>query len=191
MAKIDVSKISGFDGMTDEEKVKALLGFEIPDAVDMSGYVTKERFDAKASEAAKLSKQLKEKMTDDEAAKAAEAERQSELEEKYNALLKKSTIAEYKSKYLAQGYDEKLAEDTAAALFDGNAEKVFANGEKFRSAMEQKIKADILRETPRPDAAGSGSKTITKEQFAAMGYSERNKLFMENKELYNELTKEN
>ena len=37
MATIDTSTIEGFDSMTADEKVTALLGLQIPDAVDLSG----------------------------------------------------------------------------------------------------------------------------------------------------------
>ena len=58
MANIDTATIEGFEGMTAEEKVSALLKLDIPDAVDLSKFVSKETFDKKASEAANLSKQL-------------------------------------------------------------------------------------------------------------------------------------
>lgn len=66
MAQFDTSTIEGFDGMTAEQKLDALLNAEIPDKVDLSLYVSKETFDKKASEAASLSKQLKEKMSEDD-----------------------------------------------------------------------------------------------------------------------------
>lgn len=184
--KIDVSTIQGFEQMTAEQKLAAVLGMDIPEP-DMSGFVRKDVFDAKASEAANLSKQLKAKMTDEEVAKAAEAAARQELEEKYNELLKRTTISDYKAKYLAIGYDEKLASDTASALAEGNFEKVFANSEKFKVEMEKKIKADILKETPRPDTNNGGGKSVTKERFNAMGYTERVNLKNENPELYKEL----
>ena len=184
--KIDTSTIQGFDGMTSEQKLAAVLELDMPEP-DMTGWVKKDVFDAKASEAAKLSKQLKEKMTDEEAAKAAEVAARQELEDKYNELLKRTTISDYKAKYLAMGYDEKLAADTAQAMADGNIEKVFANGEKFKSEMEKKIRADILKGTPKPDVNRGSGKPITKEQFDAMGYTERVKLKTENIELYKEL----
>ena len=65
MASIDTSKIEGYDTMTAEEKVKAFESFNIPDP-DYSGYVKKEVFDKKASEAAKLEKDLKARMTEEE-----------------------------------------------------------------------------------------------------------------------------
>ena len=80
MATIDTSTIEGFDGMTADEKVTALLGLQIPDSVDLSGYVAKSVFDTKATEAATLSKQLKAKTTEAETATGALTAAQAELE---------------------------------------------------------------------------------------------------------------
>lgn len=165
MAKIDTSNIEGFENMTAEEKLNALLGMDVPDRVDMSQFVPKSIADKYASEAADMKKQLRSKMSDDEAAKAqADADRH-ELEEKYNALLKKTTVAEYKAKYIAQGYDEKMAEETANALVDGDVERVFANGEKFKAELEKRIKADVLKGTPRPGVSDNGSELLTRTQI--------------------------
>ena len=164
MPKFDTTTIEGFDAMSDAEKVSALLGAEIPEAVDLSGYVKKSVFDAKASEAAELSKKLKSKMTDDEAAQEAReqaekdnAQKYSDLENKYNELVKKSTIAEYKAKYIAQGMDESLAEDTAKALADGDMSKVFANQAKHQDELGKKIKAELMNQTPRPEGGNGGN----------------------------------
>jgi len=157
MPNIDTSTIEGFAAMTAEQKVEALLKAEIPEAVDLSQYVAKKTFDEKATEAANLSKQLKAKMTDDEAAKAqAEADRKA-LEDKYTELLRKSTIAEHTARYIAMpGYDEKLARETAEALFDGDMERVFANQQKANVAYEKKLRADLVKQDPKPDGAGGG-----------------------------------
>ncbi len=80
MANIDTSTIEGFDDMTADEKVTALLGFQIPDPVDLSGYVKKDVFDAKATEAATLAKQLKTKTTEAETASGKLSTTQAELE---------------------------------------------------------------------------------------------------------------
>lgn len=80
MATIDTSTIEGFDDMTADEKVTALLGLQIPDVVDLSGYVAKSVFDTKATEAANLSKQLKAKTTEAETATGALTSAQAELE---------------------------------------------------------------------------------------------------------------
>ena len=80
MANIDTSTIEGFDGMTADEKVTALLSFQIPDPVDLSGYVKKDVFDTKATEAASLAKQLKTKTTEADTAAGTLSTTQAELE---------------------------------------------------------------------------------------------------------------
>ena len=86
MAVIDVSTIEGYEGMTAEQKVEALTKFEIPESVDLSKYVSKDVFDKKASEAAGLSKQLKEKMTEDEKKKAEADESNKKILEELEQL---------------------------------------------------------------------------------------------------------
>lgn len=155
--KIDTTSIEGFEGMTAEQKVTALLGLDVPDPVDLSGYVKKDVFDAKATEAANLSKQLRGRMSEDEAAKAQEAADRKEMEEKYNALLKKSTIADHTANFLALGYDKELAKATAEALFDGDMEKVFENQKKFNEDREKKLRAELVKQDPRPDGGGGAN----------------------------------
>lgn len=181
--KIDTSTINGFDGMTAEQKLAAVLGMDLPEP-DMTGWIKKETFDAKATEAANLAKQLRAKMTDDEAAKAADAAARKELEDKYNELLKKTTVSEYKAKYLAQGYDEKLAEETAMALADGNMSKVFENGEKYKAELEKKVKAEVLKGTPKPGTDIGGKPKTLEEIGKIKDASERQAAIAQNLELY-------
>ncbi len=108
MAKIDVSKIEGYENMTPEQKIAALEGYDTPDP-DYSGYVKKDVFDKTASELAEKKKQLQAKMTEDEAAKQKEQEEREKLQKDYEALLHKTTVSENKAKLLAMGYEEKLA----------------------------------------------------------------------------------
>lgn len=164
MPYIDTSKIEGFDKMTDAEKIAALTGFEIPDAIDLSGYVKKTMFDAKCTELAAANKKLKGKMTEDEAAEAARAEKEAankaafdELQSKYDALQKKFTISSYKTNYLQLGYDEKSAQETAEALANGEMDKVFAANKKHAEAAAAKLKEQLMMGDPRP-GTGGGSK---------------------------------
>lgn len=176
MATFDTSTIEGFDQMTAEQKLDAVLKAEIPDKVDMSGYVEKSVFDKKAAEASSLSKQLRAKMTEEEQkkleaeeAKAADAQKFAEMEAKNAELEKKITISEYKANFLAQGYDEKLAAETAAALANGDMAKVFANAEKFKTALEAKIKSDLMDKTPKPGGGTGGSENPGLEQAKSIG----------------------
>lgn len=155
MPTISTESIEGFDGMTAEQKVEALLKVEVPERVDLSSYIQKSQFDKVSSELAEAKKTIKSKMTEDEAAKAqADADRKA-LEDKYTELLRKSTIAEHTARFIAMpGYDEKLARETAEALFDGNMDKVFENQQKANAAYEKKLRAEMVKQDPKPDGAG-------------------------------------
>lgn len=176
MPNIDTSKIEGFDGMTAEQKLDAVLKLEIPEAVDLTKYVSKETFDKKASEAASLSKQLREKMSDDDRKKAEDQDTLAKLQEQIDALtkdkdslLKDKTISEYTAKYLALGYDKDLAADTAKAMAEGDMQKVFANGEKHKAALEKSIKEKLMKDDPRPGGGGKDEETAELEQAKRIG----------------------
>ena len=160
MANIDTSKIENFDTMTAEQKLEAVLKMEIPDEVDMSKFVSKEIFDRKASEASNLSKQLKEKMTDDEVKASESAKAIEEMKSELETLRKDKTISDYTAKYIAIGYDKDLAAETAKAMADGDMAKVFENGEKHKVALEKKIKEDLINSTHKPNGAGGDDKHV-------------------------------
>lgn len=185
MAKIDVTQIEGYAEMSTEDKLKALEEFELP-APDLSGTVKKELFDKTASELAAAKKQLKEKMTEDEAAKQKEKEEREELQTKYDALLRESSISKNKAKLIALGYEEALADETATAMVDGDSDKVFANQQKHLTAVEKRVRAEALKDTPKP-APDGGSDTMTLEKLRSMSPDERYQYSVEHAEEYKEL----
>lgn len=188
MAKIDVSQIKGYADMSAEEKLKALEALDLPDP-DYSGYVKKEQFDKTASELAAKKKELNEKLSADEQAKQKEAEERQALEEKYNALLRESAVSKNKSKLLGLGYEEKLADETAEAMADGNLDKVFANQKKFLDGFEKSIRAEVLKDTPKPTGDGD-TKTMTLENLRKMSPMERMKYSQEHPDEYKNLYSE-
>lgn len=185
MAKIDVTQIEGYADMTVEEKLKALEAFDVPDP-DYSGYVSKEQFDKTASELAAKKKELSEKLSEDERQKQEEQEQREELQKKYDTLLRESTVSKNKAKLLGLGYEEKLADETAEAMADGNLDKVFANQKKQLDAVEKRVRAEVLKETPKPTGDGD-SKTMTLKQLRELSPAERMKFSQEHPEEYKEL----
>lgn len=189
MAKIDTSKIENYANMTAEERLAALEAFEYEvdnsDAERLKAAVSKAN-----SEAAELKRQLKARMTEDEQKEAERAATAKALQDELELLRKEKTVSTYVAQYLALGYDEKLAKETAEAMADGKTETVFANQSRFIEAQKQAFVKETLEGTPRPKSGESDNKTITQEQFDAMGYTERLKVFNETPELYSELTGE-
>lgn len=183
--KIDVSKIEGYAAMTAEEKLKALEGYDMPDP-DYSGYVKKDVFDKTASELAAKKKELTEKLTEDEKKKQKEQEERTELQEKYDKLLHESEVAKFKAKLLGMGYEDKLAGETAEAMADGDTEKVFANQKKHLDSVEKKVRAEALKDTPKPTPDGD-SKSMTLEKLRKMTPQERYDYSVKNPEEYKTL----
>ena len=155
MAKIDISKIEGYEEMSAEEKLAALEAFDMPDP-DYSGYVKKELFDKASSEIAGYKKQIFERMTEEEAAKAKAQEEMESMQAELAQLRQDKVIQEYTAQFLGIGYDKELAQETAIALQHGDMNTVFLNQTKFAALREKELKAELLKNTPKPPA-GSGT----------------------------------
>lgn len=185
MAKVDLTKIEGYADMTAEEKIAALEAYEVGEP-DYSGYVKKEVFDKTASELASKKKELNDKLTADEQKEQADKEAREKLQADYDKLLRESNVSKYKAKFLGMGYEEKLAEETAIAMADGDSEKVFANQKKHIDSVEKKIRADVLKNTPKPTPDGDG-KTMTLDKLRKMSPQERYDYSVKNPEEYKSL----
>lgn len=185
MAKVDITKIEGYADMTAEQKIAALENYEHQDP-DYSGYVKKELFDKTASELASKKKELDEKLSDDEKKAQEDKEARDKLQADYDKLLHENKVSKYKTKFLGMGYEEKLAEETAVAMADGDSEKVFANQKKHLESVEKKVRADVLKDTPKPTPDGDG-KTMTLDKLRKMSPQERYDYSVKNPEEYKSL----
>ena len=183
----DLLKDAYREGMSVEEIETALKDIEMP--TDMSAEVDrlKNLLSKSNSEAADYKRQLKDRMTEEEVKAKEDAENREKLQKDYDALLRKVSISENKAKLLGLGYEDKLADETAEAMVNGELEKVFANQRKHLESVKKELRSELLKETPKPEG-GNGHQTITKEDFAKMTYSERAKVYDENPEIYNQLT---
>jgi hypothetical protein len=143
-----------------------------PAPKDMKGYVSKTQFDKVSSELAAAKKQLRSRMTEDE---QKEADRQAQLESmesELTTLRREKLFNEHKASFLAQGYDEQLAEEAATAMVDGDSEGVFAAMKKFGVNMEKSMRAKIMKETPVPPAGNElNDDEKTKRETAALRQS--------------------
>lgn len=178
-------KIEGYAEMSAEEKLKALEEFELAENDDTK---LKEALNKATAEASSYKKQLREKQTEQEKLEAERKEEAEKREALLNSLLKEKTIAENKANFLKTGYSEDLATSSATALADGDLATVFGDLTKFISNRDKEMEVKRMDSAKRP-VTGSVPPEITKEQFKKMSFSERNKLFEENAELYNSLSK--
>ena len=171
------------EGMTFDEINAALAEIDIHE-----GYVPKAVADKHASDAAKYKKDYQAKLTEDERAKQEAEEERTRQQNRIAELERTVSITDYAKRYIASGYDEKLATETAEALVDGKMDVVFANQEAHLKAREKALKAEMLKDTPVPPGGGK-EKGLTKEEFKKMSLAERQKVYDETPELYAELTK--
>ena len=182
----DLLKDAYKEGMSIEDINKALESIELPNdgSAEIERLTT--ALSKSNSEAASYKKQLREKMSADEIKAKEEADKMEELQSKYDALLKESTISKYKARFLALGYDDALATETAEAMANGDTDKVFAAQQKHLDGVDKKIREEVLKSTPRP-TGGNGSTAITKEQFLKMSVQEQVKFHAEHPEEYKKL----
>ena len=176
--------IENYENMSTEEKLAALEAYE----PDMSGYVSKATFDKTASEAASYKKQLREKMSEDEARLAKEAEERSALLARVEELEREKAVSGYYSSFLALGYEEKMAKASAEALANGDMEKMFAYHKSFAAGLEKAIRAEMLKQTP-PPPAGDSEPAMKKADFAKLSLAEKQRFAAENPEAYSEFYK--
>lgn len=179
----DLLKDAYKDGMTLEEINAALSEFKMPE--DQTGEIDrlKQALSKSNSEAANYKKQLREKMSADELKEKEDAERREKLQSDYDELLKKVRLSETKSKLLSLGYDSDLAEDTAKALVEGDFDKMFENQKKHLDSVEKQVRADVLKDTPRP-TGGNSAKLTVDEIMKIKDSSERQNAIAENIELF-------
>lgn len=184
MAKIDFSKIEGYETMSAEEKLAALEALELPDP-DYSGFVKKELLDKATSDAANWKKQLRERMSEEEAAKAKAAEDMATVMAELETLRADKAVSEFTTQFMGIGYDEALAKNTAMALQKGDMSVLFKNHAKFVAEREKALKAELLKGTPTPPA-GNGDVKKSKDDFKTMTLLEKQNFARENPEQYKE-----
>lgn len=171
MAKIDTSKIEGYEEMSAEDKLKALEAFEYEDNLkDVERY--KNAVSKANSEAAEWKRKHNALLSEEEQKKQASEEELNLLRQKVELMEKEKLVSEHKAKLLALGYDEGLADDTAKAFVSGNADKVFANQKVFLETHDKSVKAELLKNTPTPPA-GNGGNTMTLEKLRKLSSEER------------------
>lgn len=189
----DWTKVEGYkEEMTPEEKLALLDNYNDPEPAPKNdpapaptpdpkndpapapkgGMVSKAQFDKVSSELAAVKKQLRGKMTEDEAKELERQQHQEEMETELNNLRREKALAGYKASYLSQGYDEQLAEEAATAMVDGDMETVFAVMKKQSVNAEKAMRAKILKETPVPPASDdpNDEKKKQEEQKKLRGY---------------------
>ena len=177
----DWSKVEGYhEDMSADEKLLLLDNFDMPNIEvkpendpapsptpapkPAAGFVTKAQFDKVSSELAKAKKDLRAKMSADEQNEADRLAAEQAMKEELETLRKEKQHSVHKASFLAQGYDEVLAEEAASAMTDGDMEGVFAAMKKHSINAEKALRAQILKESPVPPAGDDPNKKLEEER---------------------------
>ena len=160
MATINTESINGFDTMTADEKVSALLAFQYDDgaeklkALEADVAKWKASSDKASSEAAGYKKQLNASKTEEERAKIETEETLKAMQEELESLRQEKKMSEAKTIFLGGGFDEATAADAANAFITGDIEKMSAAVKKFRESIEVQTKSRLMDENPTPESGG-------------------------------------
>lgn len=148
--KLDTTKITGFDEMSAEEKIDALLNYEIEEPANNDEETRKLKLAlSKAnSEASEWKKALREKQTEQERIEAERAEREKAVEEELKSLRRDKTVSGYIAQCLSLGYDKDLAVEAAEAMADNDAAKIIDCQSRFLDAKTKEIEANALNKQP-------------------------------------------
>lgn len=174
--------IENYENLTPEEKLAALEAYD----PEKDGFVSKATFDKASSEAATYKKQLRERLSEEEAKAAKDKEEHEALLARVAELEKEKLTNEYLTSYLAMGYDEKLAKSSADAIVKGDMATVFANQKTHSENREKALRAEFLKETP-PPAGGGKPPVMTLDKFKTMSPQERHDFSVKNPEEYKNL----
>jgi hypothetical protein len=162
------------------------FNYEIPEP-DYTGYIEKKRFDEVASELAEWKRKHKALLTEEEQKAQEREEELATLRREVEETRKERVLSEHKAQYIAMGYDEELAEDTAKASIEGDTNRVFSNHRKFLEAHDKDLELKLIAKSPRPDGTGAKNSEVPKtkaEIMAVKDNTERQQLIAQNIELF-------
>ena len=182
MAKIDTSKIEGYDSMSAEDKLKALEEYEYEDNADE--LEKQKNLLSKANgEAAEWKKKFNALSKDGKDTKESLEKKVTDMETELAELKKEKKQSEYVAALVSQGFSEDNAKDAAAALIEGDMVKYFECSKKHNEGLEKDIEARLLKNTHRPPA-GDPDVGMTKEKFMKLSPAEKYKFSQEHPEEY-------
>lgn len=187
MAKIDTSAIENYASMTAEEKLAALEAYEFE---DNSALVEKQKnaISKANSDAAEWKRKYQAQLSEDEKAKQEQEDELASLRTEVATLRKTALKADYQSKFLATGYSDDLADKAAQAFVDGDLAKFMTIHGQFVTEHEKSLKAELMKNTPVP-GAGSGTSTMTREQFNELDFDAKLQFYKEHPDEYKEFYK--
>lgn len=186
--KIDVSTIEGFEGMSAEEKVNALLGIDLPDS---SGEIErlKSSLNKATSEASEWKKKHNALLTEDQRKSEEENEAMNALKEELETLRKEKTVSSFTAKLLENGFAKEEASKGAQSLADGDIDAFFGTLSTYKGSLEKSIKTELLKNNPVPKDHGGSDTVMTKEKFAKLSIHDKMEFMRDHQDEYETMMK--
>jgi hypothetical protein len=177
------------EGMTYAEVETAINSKNLVD-LSSGNYVSKSKYDAAIGERDDFKSKYNATLTD---AQKAEQEAK-EREERYKAIEKENAIHRYTDKLGSTIKDKTVLTEVATLMADGKFDEAIDKQNTYlateATAMEQRIKDELMKKNPQASAQNGSGGAITKEEFTNMGLAERTKLYREQPEIYKQLNEQ-
>lgn len=167
MAKIDVSNIAGYEAMSAEEKLNAVLGLEMDDGAAEIARL-KDLVSKANSEAASWKKKHNEQLSEEERKNSETADTLQQLQDELATLRKEKAVSGYTANLLEVGFAPDEAGKAAKVLADGNLDAFWGHMKTYKAQLEKNIRAELQRRNPDPGSSGGNEQVMTKEKYAKL-----------------------
>jgi hypothetical protein len=148
MARIDVSKIEGYEEMSAEDKLNALLGYEFEVSKSDTDEKLKEALSKANTQAAEWKRKFRETQTEQERQAAEAAEEMARVKAENAEWRAKERVSSYANKLMAAGVDAETANVMANSLPEGVGDDYFAAYKSFIEAKTKEIESAALLKQP-------------------------------------------
>lgn len=142
------------------------------------------------AEAAKYKKELKAKLSEQEAKELERNTQFEAMEEEIKALKQEKAKASYVSKFATLGYSSEQANLAAEAFMNNDIDALTKAQSAYLASKEDSIKEELMKATPKPKSIETGNgvpEAMTKERLYKMSLQDRLKFAHENPEEYKAL----
>lgn len=182
--KIDVSTIEGYDSMTAEQKLDALLNADVGDGEIAK---LKKQISEKNTEIADWKKKHNALLSEDERKKTENEELLTQMQQELELLRKEKAVSGYTAKFLGLGLDEKESSKAAESLAGGNFDDLFSVFNNYKASLEKSIKEQLLKGNQAPGGIGGNEVVMTKEKYEKLPIHEKMQYMMEHQEEYEKM----
>ncbi len=174
MTKIDVGTIEGFNEMSVEDKLTALLNYEFetpaPDSKAVDSGETeklKAQLNKANAEAADYKRKLREKMSEAEQKEAERVEAETRMREELNTLKRERTSSGYAANLVGIGYDSDTAKKIGEMLPDNIPDEFFVAHKAFAEQLKKNVESELLKKQPGLTNGAAPSSNNFEDQVTA------------------------